>query len=649
MLNELIAYARRKGLTAEPGFAAKSIYWMATVTADGRFSGVVNVGENRRPRVYACCPDLLKGEIDGKAIKEALGSEIGVNFLYESWNYIALAQPTDAEGNIPPDKQAEADRIAKKHAAFVRLMQMAAAEVPLLTPVVRALGDPEQIKALCDDLVAAKAGPGQSLSFFLDGTAVLDRPDWQVWWRKFLRDTFSKGVEKEGGGPKMICFAEGVPVVPALTHPKITKLGVGANTAGANLISYDKDAFASFGLTQGENGAISEASAAAYRSALDSLLLNGRVLGQMKVAFWYDKYIEDGDDLQDNLFAPMGSGEGQEVTALEKADRLLRAIRTGERADDLSHAHYFALSLTGAAGRVMTRDWMTGSLEQFAEGVKAWFTDLAITNLNGTRNANPPGLSRVLDCVLPPMRSGQNRDDYLKPIRMLQSSLWRAALNPELPIPQAAITRLVESHKAFTMGGDFEAAIPKARRTDESQSAALGLIYTRMALIKAFFNRRDRLSHKGGNPLQPNLNPDHKNPAYHCGRLMCLLAAVQTKALGDDINAGVVQRYYGAASATPGIVLGRLTRLSQHHLAKIKGDPQTRGLGFWLENSIADVWNALGDGLPRVLGAEDQALFALGYYQQLAFNRTRKSGNPEAMTNDTDNSDAATPATEENN
>lgn len=139
--------------------------------------------------------------------------------------------------------------------------------------------------------------------------------------------------------------------------------------------------------------------------------------------------------------------------------------------------------------------------------------------------------------------------------------------------------------------------------------------------------------------MKPTLDPDHPKSAYHCGRLMCLLALIQERALGE-VNAGVVQRYYGAASATPALVLGRLTRLSQHHLASVRRDKP--GLAFWLEGQIAGVWNALGSSLPTTLTLEEQSLFALGYYQQLAFNRTKKSGNPE-----TPETDATTEENEE--
>jgi CRISPR-associated protein Csd1 len=108
------------------------------------------------------------------------------------------------------------------------------------------------------------------------------------------------------------------------------------------------------------------------------------------------------------------------------------------------------------------------------------------------------------------------------------------------------------------------------------------------------------------------LNPDHPASAYHCGRLLAVLANLQRAALGD-VGAGVVQRYYAAASQTPGLILGRLIANARNHLGKLEA-----GLAWWYEGRIAEVMSRLGDGAPRILDLEGQGLFALGYYQQLA-------------------------------
>lgn len=121
--------------------------------------------------------------------------------------------------------------------------------------------------------------------------------------------------------------------------------------------------------------------------------------------------------------------------------------------------------------------------------------------------------------------------------------------------------------------------------------------------------------------LKAYLNEEHPHPAYHCGRLMAVLSALQRAALGD-VGAGVVQRYFAAASSTPALVLGRLTRNSQAHLNKLTG-----GLAYWYEEKIAAIWNKIEDAIPKALTLEEQSLFALGYYQQMAELRKKTTEN----------------------
>ena len=122
------------------------------------------------------------------------------------------------------------------------------------------------------------------------------------------------------------------------------------------------------------------------------------------------------------------------------------------------------------------------------------------------------------------------------------------------------------------------------------------------------------------------LNPEHPSAAYHCGRLLAVLANLQRAALGD-VGAGVVQRYYAATSQIPGLILGRLISNARNHIGKLEG-----GLAHWYENQIADVMSRLQDSVPRILDLEGQGLFALGYYQQLAALR---AGNKNTATEPT--------------
>ncbi len=129
--------------------------------------------------------------------------------------------------------------------------------------------------------------------------------------------------------------------------------------------------------------------------------------------------------------------------------------------------------------------------------------------------------------------------------------------------------------------------------------------------------------------MKPYMNPDHPQPAYHCGRALALFARLQRAALGD-VGAGVVQRYYSAASQTPGLVLGRLAANAKNHLGKLDC-----GLAWWYENELAGIMCRIGDAAPRTLTLEEQSLFALGYYQQLATLNAGKQAVSEPISNPT--------------
>jgi CRISPR-associated protein Csd1 len=165
------------------------------------------------------------------------------------------------------------------------------------------------------------------------------------------------------------------------------------------------------------------------------------------------------------------------------------------------------------------------------------------------------------------------------------------------------------------------ATLEDAFKNERNLPATLSLLYTRMGLMKAYHLRNS--PKEGGKQMSSDLNcylnEEHPHPAYHSGRLMAVFADLQHSALGD-VGAGVVQRYYAAASATPALVLGRLARTSQFHLNKL--DP---GLAHWYENKIAGIWCRIKDAVPSALNLEEQSLFALGYYQQIASRRPDKS------------------------
>jgi len=371
---------------------------------------------------------------------------------------------------------------------------------------------------------------------------------WQAWWREWRRNDLSNASTRERGtkeatNGEMLCLLTGESVKPLPTHPKITGLtGVGGLGTGDVMVGFDKAAFGSYGLDQSANAAMGAEAAQKYVDGLNDLIRNhSRKLGNSLVAHWFKNQVPVENDPLAFLYS-FESEEQTEAAALGAARRLLDSIRTGVRAD-LGENHFYAISLSGAAGRVMVRDWMEGDFEDLVRNVVAWFSDLAIVSRHGQAQAPDPKFMAVCGALVRDLK------DLPAPTA---ATLWKTAVQC-MPIPQPLMTQALAR---------FRSDLVK----DEPFNHA------RMGLIKAYFFR---LIPGGDTTMTTYLNPDHPAPAYHCGRLLAVLANLQRAALGD-VGAGVVQRYYAAASQTPGLMLGRLVGNARNHLGKLEG-----GLAFW--------------------------------------------------------------------
>jgi CRISPR-associated protein Csd1 len=576
MLHEIVNYARRTGLCTEPGFASKEVHWAISLTSAGRYGGLLSLGDpadrRQRGRMFPMCPDLSQGEL-------IAGGQTRSHFLVETVEVLAgFGQP------------AKPEKTAAKRRFFIELLKQASEVMPELSAAAAVLEDQTAMSRLREELVEAKARPTDKITLYIDGRFPVESEDWHEWWRRYRAGLVParRGKKTKDSGKRMLCLLTGEAVFPARTHPKIKGLS-GANPVGAVLVGFDKEAFCSFGLEQSANAAMSEEAAKAYEAGLNELIRTSATrLGGLPVLIvhWYRSKVESEDDPLAWLEDPP---EVAEADAQIRARELLTAIQTGRR-PDLADNTYYALSLSGNGGRVMVRDWMEGAFEQLVEAVHSWFADLAIVQPSGGRLAPLPRFSRLVSSLA----VGDQQEGVTPP---LAAKLYHAAVRGET-IPAAVMARaLARTRVDFVQGNAPDAG--------------------RMGLLRAYLVRHYR--QKGemnmAEAIQPELNKDLGDPAYQCGRLMAVLAAVQREALGD-VGADVIQRYYAAASATPALVFGRLIRLAQFHLAKVKQDKP--GLGWWYEDLVADISKRIGREMPATLTLEQQTMFALGYYHQLA-------------------------------
>jgi CRISPR-associated protein Csd1 len=114
------------------------------------------------------------------------------------------------------------------------------------------------------------------------------------------------------------------------------------------------------------------------------------------------------------------------------------------------------------------------------------------------------------------------------------------------------------------------------------------------------------------------MDPHNAEPGYVLGRLLAVLERLQLAAVGD-VNASVVDRYFGAASATPRVVFPRLLKAARYHARKALDSERHSATAAWLERQLDEIVSRFPPdrgGFPPYLDAVQQGLFVLGYHHE---------------------------------
>ena len=367
----------------------------------------------------------------------------------------------------------------------------------------------------------------------------------------------------------------------------------GAQTSGANIVSFNLDAFNSYGKTQGANAPVSKNAAFSYATALNHLLRKDSPqrlqVGDASVVFWSDRPTDWETGIVNIFGEPPKDDPDRNIRAVEN---LYTAIKHGKLENEGGQAKFFVLGLAPNAARIAIRFWYHGTVAEMAGRIKQHFDDLTIER----SQRDPPYLSlfRLLVSV-----ATQGKADNIPP--NLGGELLRSIL-AGLPYPQTLLA----------------AAVRRIRAEHEVK-------YARAALIKACINRATRYSNPNiKEELKMSLDEANINSGYRLGRLFAVLEKIQEEA-NPGINATIRDRFYGAASSTPVTVFSTLMKLKNHHLSKL----ENRGRAVNFEKRVGEIMEGLSD-FPAQLPLADQGRFAIGYYHQRQdFFKKTESNSPE--------------------
>ncbi|WP_428031644.1 type I-C CRISPR-associated protein Cas8c/Csd1 [Ancylobacter sp.] len=428
-----------------------------------------------------------------------------------------------------------------------------------------------------------------------------------------------------GAGTRVACLVTGNTAITQRLHPTIKGVS-GAQSSGAALVSFNLDAFTSYGKEQGDNAPTSEAAAFRYGAALNGMLERSsrnrlaRGIGDATVVFWADTsdaVDEAAARAAEDFFAAMAeppSDEGEAKKVRAKLELIMHGLPVETLDAQLqAKTRFHVLGLAPNAARLSVRYWLSDDFGAFVERLGAHYRDLAIEP--SPWGERPPSIAWLLLKTTAMLEKFEN----IPPL--LAGEVARAVLEG---------TRYPRSLLA--------AAIMRVRAGDDPATG------WHAAVIKAVLAREHRLRRldkdapespeRAKEDVPVSLHRENSDPAYQLGRLFAAYETAQRMALGK-VNATIRDRYFGAASATPASVFPILMRGVQNHLAKLRKS----GKGIWLEREIEEIINRLDDHMPRSLPLEAQGRFVIGYYHQRKGQFASREAEAELASTDAEDND----------
>ncbi|HEB97524.1 MAG TPA: type I-C CRISPR-associated protein Cas8c/Csd1 [Sedimenticola thiotaurini] len=559
---------------APPGYSLQKICFAVVVHPDGRLHAI----EDRR-EASGNKPRPVQRLVPGQS--KPSGSGLNPCFLWDNAFYLFGFTEEDSKK----------DRARKAFAAFRESHLALEREI-----------DDRAFSAVCRFLRSWRpelAADHPELAEFATGFGVFqltgeseyvhERERIRDWWTAHLQADDDAG-EKTG-----LCLITGQRARIASIHePKIKGVNR-AQSSGALLVSFEPDAFTSYGKAQSYNAPVSEAAAFRYATALNGILSGPcsdkhRIrIGDATVVFWTERATITEDWLAQMLGGDIS--EVQDDAALARTRVFLQALRNGGgelRAlgdDPATPVHVLALAPNAA--RLSVRFLHTGSIGDLFDRLRDHHDALRLSWCWDPADRREPPQFPPIWMLL---RETARESREIPPL--LGGALMRAVLEGT-PYPDALASAVIRRIRADRI-----------------------VNYLRAAILKAWLIRKP--NRQGGIPV--SLDIERSDPAYRLGRLFAVLEKTQEEAQ-PGINATIRDRFFSAASATPAIVFPRLLRTYQHHLAKLNPGAKVNR-----EKLVQDIVDGLAT-MPSHLNLEQQAQFAIGYYHQRKALFTKSESN----------------------
>lgn len=543
------------------GFEKKAIPFLIVVSEEG---GFVNIRDTRTADgKKKVAPEFLVPQSEKKA------AGIKANLLWDAPQYVFGLPKSDSEKDTARAGRAFLAFVARINDVFPEgFPDVGIQAVRLFLDA----GDFSSVFAHTSwtEISESKA----NVSFILkDDTQLVCQRDAVV--QQIRLSSQSSG---QGG---VVCSISGEVDEPATLHQAIRGVW-GAQSTGANIVSFNLQAFESFGKKQGANAPVGEATVFAYTTALNHLLHRGSrqrmQVGDASTVFWAREAHPFEDDFSWFLGEPP---KGEEAVSYGKIRALLSAVKTGVP-PEADRQPFYVLGLAPNAARISIRFWYAGDISELKLKIAQHFEDIDM------------------------VRAPHDRE-FLSLFQLLVSTATEGKADNISPNLGGDTTR------AVLLGGPYPRTIlaNAIRRCKAEQR----ITHARAAIIKGVLARNARLTQTREKEVSVALDRQYDNIGYVLGRLFAVLERIQEDAHRPaKLNKTIRDTYFGAAASSPLVTFKRLQDLAIHHLAKIRNSGRN---AVWLDKEKGEVMNLVPpQGYPSILSMEDQGRFSVGYYHQ---------------------------------
>lgn len=566
------------------GFEDKAIPFLIVIGKDGRFINIRDTRVGAGKDLFAREFRVPLGE------KKTSGSK--ANLLWDNPQYVFGAPKSE--------KTKDVNKARTDHDEFLKRLRRDLDGID--DDGIRAIisfyeqGEVEACKK--HPLFTELMGKNSNISFVLKGDTGLISQRETVAERVRMLFEESKGVTC----PSML---SGHTDEIAILHAAIKGVW-GAQTSGANIVSFNDDAYCSHGKTkkdQGLNAPIGRHDEFAYTTALNRLLAKDSgqrmQVGDASTVFWAKNPCDFETDFLDYL-APK---KGEDAVDYGKIRGLLSSYKTGIPPEEAKQPFY-VLGLAPNASRIAIRFWYEGNLKEIKERIAQHFRDLEI---NKPDYADEFLSIRRLLLATTRHSSKLPYGDTDDIVPHLAGEIFHSVMTGTA-YPRTLLQKIVNRIKA------------EQGLHDEKDRRLENVTYARAALLKAYFVRNARLSQSTTKEVSMALDKTYDNIGYVLGRLFAVLEKVQEVAHTPEgekkssLNRTIRDTYFSAAASSPLVTFKRLDDLAIHHLAKIRNSGKSIK---WLEIMLGEVKGLMPkEGAPNILSLEDQGRFSVGYYHQ---------------------------------